>query len=87
MANGFRIELNRAEDAKLLKGPEIQADLARRAAAIAARAAANGGGTYGHNVQVGRSRARAIVFTEDFAAMEDEATDRTLTRAVDAGRA
>lgn len=85
MASSIRIELNRPGVGHLLKGPEIQADLARRAAAIAAAAGA-AGGTFGHNVRVSGSRARAIVFTEDFLAMEDEATDRALTRAIDAGR-
>jgi hypothetical protein len=85
MAN-FKIELNSAGVAALLKSPEVQADLARRADAIAAAAGA-AGGVFGHDVQVGRTRARAMVWTEDVAAMEAEAKDRALTRAVDAGRA
>lgn len=85
MASNVRIEVNYAAVGQLLKGSEIQADLDRRAATIAAAASASGG-KFGHNVQVGKSRARAIVFTEDFDAMRAEATDRVLTKAVDAGR-
>lgn len=86
MAN-IRIEIDRGEVARqLLKSPEMAAIIARKCAAIAARASGNGGGLYGHDVRVGPTRIHGMVWTEDFAAMEDEATDRALTRAVDAGR-
>jgi hypothetical protein len=85
MAGIVKIELISAGVRQLLQGPEIQADLARRAGAIAAAAGASGG-EFGHDVRVGHSRARAMVWTEDFAAMEAEAKNRALTRAVDAGR-
>ena len=81
-----RIELNREGVAQLLKSPEIQADIARRAQAIAATAAGSGG-TFEVRTKVGRSRAHATVITTDVEARKAEATDRALTRAIDAGRA
>lgn len=85
MATSIKIELNSAGVQQLLKSGEIQADLARRAAAIATAAGASGG-EFGHEANVGANRARASVWTEDFEAMRAEATSRALTRAVDAGR-
>lgn len=84
--SNVRIELNRAGVGELLKSSEVRADLARRASAIAAAAAAAGGGTFGHEASVGKSRARAAVWTEDVEAMLAEANHRALTRAIDAGR-
>ena len=81
----LRIELNRAGVAQLLKSPEVQADLAARATRIANAAAASGG-IFGHETTVGPRRAHAIVYTDDTAARKAEATDRALTRAIDAGR-
>lgn len=88
MADKIRIEINHASVAALLKGGEIQADLARRAAAIAAAATGNAGpgAVFGHDSSVGRNRARASVWTESFEAMHAEATTRALTRSIDAGR-
>lgn len=80
-----RIELNRVDVGRLLKGAEIAADIARRCAAIADAASA-GGGVFGHDVRIGPSRVHGIVFTDDFAAMWEEADNRALTRAIDAGR-
>lgn len=85
MAGEVKIELISAGVAELLKSAEVQADLARRAGAIAAAASASGG-KFDHDVRVGKSRARAMVWTDDFAAMEAEAKDRALTKAIDAGR-
>lgn len=85
MADKVKIELNHAAVAALLKSPAIQGDLARRAKAIAAAAAA-GGGTFDHETMVGANRARASVRTADFEARRAEATTRALTRAIDAGR-
>lgn len=83
----LRIELNHAGMAELLKCEGVQADLLARAGRIAEAASAGGmNGTFGHNVQVGRNRARALVFTDDADAMVAEAKDRILTRAIDAGR-
>lgn len=81
----IRIELNRVDVGRLLKGAEIEADIARRCAKIADAAGA-GGGVFGHDVRVGPSRVHGIVFTDDFAAMWEEADNRALTRAIDAGR-
>lgn len=67
---------------ELLTGPEVAADLRRRAEAIAAAAGP------GHKIDVtqrGR-RARAAVITDTLDAMKAEAKRRTLTRALDAGR-
>lgn len=76
------VKLNRAGVQALLKDPRILADLRRRADAIA-RAAGEG-----HTVdaQIGRTRARAEVVTDTFEAKHAEATRRTLTSAIDAGR-
>lgn len=81
MAN-VRIVLNRRGVRELLRSREIQADLERRAQRIAAAAGP------GHEVTVeqGRNRARAAVRTDTIDAMISEATDHTLTRALDAGR-
>lgn len=84
--NDIRIEIDRAEVAKqLLKSPEMAAIVAAKCAAIAAKAGANGG-TFSHDVRVGPNRLHGMVWTEDFPAMELEATQRVLTRAIDAGR-
>lgn len=88
MADKIKITLNHASVAALLKGPEIQANLAARAARIAATATANAGtgAVFGHDVTVGANRARAGIWTQNAAAMRAEATGRALTRAVDSGR-
>lgn len=67
---------------ELLTGPEIQADLQARAERIAAAAGD------GHEVEVsnGKNRARRTVRTATTEARIAEATDQTLTRAIDAGR-
>lgn len=85
MANNVKIVLNRAGVGQLLKSSEVQADLLRRAQAIAAAAGANGG-EFVADARIGTTRARAIVFTADAEAMRAEAKDRVLTQAIDAGR-
>lgn len=60
----------------------MKADLERRAQRIAAAA----GGGVEAEASVGPNRARAAAFTATFEAMHDEATNRSLTRALDAGR-
>lgn len=77
------IKLNRAGVRALLRDPKIVADLTRRGNAIAAAA----GTGFVVDVEVGRSRARVEVVTRTPEAMQREATYRSLTRAVDAGRA
>jgi hypothetical protein len=82
MAKSARIVLNRAGVRELLKCPGVQADLARRAERIAAAA---GPGMVAESY-VGRNRARSRVYTQTPEARRAEASDRTLTRAIDAGR-
>lgn len=77
-----RIELNHDGVAKLLKSAGVQADLKRRGDAIAEAA----GEGMEADAAIGATRARATVRTATPAAMEREATDRALTRAIDAGR-
>jgi hypothetical protein len=81
MAN-VRIVLNRKGVRDILRSPGVLADLRRRAERIAAAAGP------GHEVdsEVGRNRARESVRTDTIDAMVNEATSRTLSRALDAGR-
>jgi len=67
---------------KLRNEPGVVADLKRRADAVARMAGE------GHIVEVGTggTRARAQVTTVTYAARRREATDRNLTRAIDAAR-
>ena len=86
---GLRVELNSAGIKALLSSPEVQADLLRRAEAIAA--AAGGAPNFEASVRVvgGSSkagRAYGTVRTATFEGQAAEATDRALTRAIDAGR-
>lgn len=84
MSSKVRIELNREGVAALLKqeAEPVVADIARKIA----NTAASSGGEYGVDVGVGRTRARATVWTDDVEAMRQEASHRTLTRSIDAGR-
>ena len=77
-----RVKLNSRTLDALLKDDAVQADLRSRAGRIAAAAGP------GHEVSVvvGRTRARASVATATAESRRAEATDRTLTRAIDAGR-
>ncbi len=77
-----RIELNKKAVREILRSPEVQADLKRRADAIAAAA----GPGHETDLSVGRNRARASVVTATHEARRAEAVDRALTRAIDAGR-
>lgn len=78
-----RIEFNEDAARELLKSPEVQADLERRAAAIAGAA---GDGTFDVTPSMTPTRARVSVGTADHAARHAEATTRSLTSALDAGR-
>lgn len=80
MLIGFRVHGDGVR--KLLRSDEVRADLERRAQAIADRA----GSGFAAESEVGSNRARAVVYTADFDAMLAEAQQRTLTRAIDAGR-
>jgi hypothetical protein len=82
MASTVRIDVNRRTIRELLRGEEIQRELKARAEKIAQAAGP------GHKVdtKVGPNRAHARVSTDTFPARYHEATGRTLTRALDAGR-
>lgn len=76
-----RVVVNLAVGKEILNSPGVREDLKRRGEKIAEAA--------GEGVEVhegGKSRARITVRTETFEAMYREATARTLTRALDAGR-
>lgn len=77
------IKLNSSGIRELLKSPGVVADLEDRASRIAAAA---GAGMETAGATIGRNRARATVVTASYEAMLAEATDRALTRAIDAGR-
>lgn len=78
-----KLEINDAAFIALLKSTEVQQDLLRRANAIAAAA---GVGTYDVTPSFTPTRARVSVGTADHAARKSEATARSLTSALDAGR-
>ncbi len=62
----------------ILKGSEVQALLARKAAAVAARA----GEGFTSGVRVGKDRARAYVLPETYKARKNQARNHVLERAV-----
>jgi hypothetical protein len=76
------VKLNRKGMRDLLRSEEVRKDLDRRAARVAAAA----GPGMEHSSTIGRNRALAMVWTETVDAMVAEATDRKLTRAIDAAR-
>ena len=78
-----QIEINDAEFIRVLQSPEVQADLLRRGQAIAAAA---GDGTFDVTPSLTPTRARVSIGTADHAARHSEATTRSLTSALDAGR-
>ena len=78
-----RLEINDAAALALLKSPEVMADLKRRGDAIA-RAA--GDGVFDVTESYTPTRARVSVGTGDHAARKSEASKRSLTSALDAGR-
>lgn len=67
---------------KILRSGAALADVTRRANAMAAAA----GEGVGVEVSTGANRVRATVATETWEAAEREATNKTLTRAIGAGR-
>ncbi|ROP78325.1 hypothetical protein EDF18_0971 [Frigoribacterium sp. PhB107] len=86
MAGEVRFELNQNAVRELLKGADITAELQRRAAGVVA---ATGGDADDYTIltAVGRNRVGVYVVTRSTAAKRAEAEDRTLTRALDGGRA
>lgn len=86
MASKVRIEMHPHAVGQVLRGEggdnRLLEELERRANAMA-NAAGDGMDV---DVRVGRTRARASVRTGTPEAMRAEARDKTLTRAIDAGR-
>lgn len=82
MAKTAQVKLNSKAARELLRSTEVRRDLEARAKRIADAA---GDGMEASSM-IGRSRARASVITATPEAMVAEATDRELTRAIDAGR-
>lgn len=78
----FRVDVSDAGIQALLKSSEVQALLKEKADRIAAAA----GPGMEASSWVGRTRARASVITASGKARRAEATDRALTKALDAGR-
>jgi tRNA A37 threonylcarbamoyltransferase TsaD len=78
----LNMTLRKANIGALLKSARVQAELKARADRIAAAA---GEGMIA-SVQTGTNRARASVITGTRKARENEAKNRSLTRALDAGR-
>lgn len=78
----IRIEVNDAGIREILKSDAVQADLQARANRIAAAA----GSGMEASAFIGRTRARASVITATAKARKAEATNRSLTKALDAGR-
>lgn len=77
-----RVVVNKQAVKALLRSHEVQADLERRAQAIAAAA----GPGFSVRTHVGASRVRVTVGTDDLDAILAETYHQTLTRAIDAGR-
>lgn len=84
MAGSIRIEMNSRGVVELLQSAEVQAELLRRAEAI--QQATGSPEDFDVLPVVGRQRAAVYVSTKTVEGMLAEATDRTLTRALDAGR-
>lgn len=82
MADKIRIDINSAGIQALLKSSEVQAILRAKADRIAAAA---GEGMQATS-RIGHTRARASVVTATRAARRAEAVNRSLTKAIDAGR-
>lgn len=82
MFTGLRI--NNKTAAKIRRSPEVTAELRRRAELI--RAATGNEDDFEVDVRTSRSRARVSVRTATFRGRALEATEQTLSRALDAGR-
>lgn len=85
-----KVVLNRRGVRQLLTSTEVTNDLRKRAERIQDRAVAHGGGAdstdYPVEVSDSGRRSRASVRTGSPFAMYQEATDRSLTSSLDAGR-
>lgn len=76
-----RFKPNKRAAEAILKGSEVQALLARKAAEVAARA----GEGFTSGVRVGKDRARAYVLPETYKARKNQARNHVLERAVGRG--
>jgi hypothetical protein len=83
MTTEVRFVLNHDGVAELLRSQGVLAEVTRRAQQIANAA----GPDMEVRSEITEHRARASVFTATVAAMVEESAHRTLTRAIDAGRA
>lgn len=89
MASAFRLQLNSAGFAELMRSQEIQADLAdrgRRIADAASGSAEGEGDDFEVDATTNRDRAVVFVRTATRQARLAEAEDRALSRAIYAGR-
>jgi hypothetical protein len=77
-----KVKLNPDQVGRLLKSPEVRADITRRVRNIAAAA----GPGFLATVVVGRSRIHGSVITATQQARMAEARNRALTKALDRGR-
>jgi tRNA A37 threonylcarbamoyltransferase TsaD len=82
VASKVRIDINSAGIQEVLKSSQVRAFLLAKAQRIAAAA---GPGMVASS-RIGQTRARASVITDTYKAKRAEATNRSLTRAIDAGR-
>lgn len=84
----FAVKINKQGVRAILRSEGVKAELERRARAIAEKANADAQLEDGFVVEseIGPHRARAVVVTATADAMVAEATQRTLTAALDAGR-
>jgi len=86
MAHSTYTLINHEAVAAVLKSPEGLADIAARCARMAAAAGDDCGGVFGSDAIVGQNRIHGMVWCDDQKARIGEATQRSLTRAIDAGR-
>ena len=77
-----KVEINDAAAIELLKSADVSADLQRRAKRIANAAV----GKVDVDVRMTPTRVHVTAITADFKARKAEATDRSLLKALDAGR-
>ena len=80
--SSVKFKPNKRTAEAILKGPEVQALLARKAAAVASRA----GEGFTSGVRVGKDRARAYVLPETYQARKRQAREHVLERAVGRGQ-